>query len=177
MDDLSSRPLERTAGPFYFLALLFLVLPLVDYVMNVWPLNPGTVSWRYGALGLSGGFLLTPLLGLVMMLTGSMLFGHRGMRVMVGVVSAVLALLLALGMMLFVLDSLQVRRGVAADAMWAFDVGVIKAIVKIFTGAICSAWVALVAFRKLQDAPGRSKRTQNAPLVVGAAERAAAAND
>jgi hypothetical protein len=176
MDDLSSKPLERTAGPFYFLALLFLVLPLVDYVMNVWPLSPGTVNWRYGALGLSGGFLLTPLLGLVMLLTGSILFGHRGMRVFVGVVSAVLALLLALGMMLFVLDSLQVRRGVAADAMWAYDVGVIKAIVKIFTGAICSAWVALVAFRKLQDAPGRSKR-YDAPLVVGAAERAAAAND
>lgn len=165
MDD---KKLGRVAGPTYFLALLFLGLSALDFVMNVWPLRPGDVSWRYGAIGLAGGFLLTPLLGLVILLAASRYFGHQGVRRLTLILSAALAALLLLASLSFVLDALQMRRAVEAAQKWMFDGGVAKALVKLTTGAVSAAWVAGAAFDRGGRVSGdRTTRRDGAPLVVG----------
>jgi len=173
MSDQTSSRFDRAAGPVYFLALLFLALPLLDFVMNVWPLQLDKVNWRYGAFGLAGGFLLTPLLGLVMLMVASILFDNRRVLSMTAVLSSIVALGLILLSMAFILDSVQMRSGVPETQKRIFDAGVLKALVKDVTGAICAAWVAFGSFRSLSGALAPSKRGDGSPLVVGArAEKA-----
>jgi hypothetical protein len=169
MSEYPATPIQRMAGPVYFLAFLFLLQPLADYVSNVWPMNFGSVTWRYGAMGLTSGFLLTPLLGLVIFMITAGYLEHRGIRILTGVVSAALAIALLLGTMLFVLDSLQVRRGASDAGRLSFDIGFAKAALKIVTGAICCAWIGLVSLTKL-PAAAKSRRAEPRPLVVGASE-------
>ena len=173
MNDQTSSRFDRAAGPVYFLALLFLALPLMDFIMNVWPLQLDKVNWRYGAFGLAGGFLLTPLLGLVMLMVASILFESRRVLSITAVLSSIVALGLILLSMAFVLDSVQMRSGVPVGQKRIFDAGVLKALVKDVTGAICAAWVAFGSFRSLSGAMAPSKRADGSPLVVGArAEKA-----
>ena len=172
MNDQTSSRFDRAAGPVYFLAFLFLALPLMDFVMNVWPLQLDKVNWRYGAFGLAGGFLLTPLLGLVMLMVASILFENRRVLSITAVLGTIVALGLILLSMAFILDSLQMRSAVPVSQKRIFDAGVLKALVKDVTGAICAAWVAFGSFRSLSVlAP--FKRADGSPLVVGArAEKA-----
>jgi hypothetical protein len=173
MDDQTSSRFQRTAGPVYFLGFLFLALPLMDFVMNVWPLQLGKVNWRYGAFGLAGGFLLTPLLGLVILLASGTIYRHRRVLLVTGILSAITGVALALLSMSFVLDSLQVRSGVPAANKGAFDAGVLKALVKDLTGSVSAAWVALASFRGVGGLPATRRHAASAPLVVGArAEKA-----
>lgn len=173
MDDQTSSKFERAAGPVYFLGFLFLALPLMDYVMTVWPLQVGRVNWRYAAFGLAGGFLLTPLLGLVILLVAGLVFRHRRALQITGVVSAIAGVGLALVSMAFVLDSLQMRSGVESAQKGVFDAGVIKALVKNVTGAVSAGWVALASFRGASGVPAAKKAGASSPLVVGArAEKA-----
>jgi hypothetical protein len=173
MSDQTSSRFDRAAGPVYFLAFLFLALPLMDFVMNVWPLQIDKVNWRYGAFGLAGGFLLTPLLGLVMLMVASILFGSRRVLSITAVLSSIVALGLILLSMAFILDSVQMRSGVPESQKRIFDAGVLKALVKDITGAICAAWVAFGSFRSLSGVLAPSKRADGSPLVIGArAEKA-----
>jgi hypothetical protein len=168
MSDQTSSRFDRAAGPVYFLAILFLALPLMDYVMNVWPLQLDKVNWRYGAFGLAGGFLLTPLLGLVMLMVASILFENRRVLSLTAVLSSIVALGLILLSMAFILDSLQMRSGVPASQKKIFDAGVLKALVKDVTGAVCAAWVAFGSFRHLSSKGAAVRRADGSPLVVGA---------
>ena len=55
--------LKGLSGATYFIALLLVVLPVLDFATNVWPFQPGLAVWRYGSVGLFSGYMLTPLLG------------------------------------------------------------------------------------------------------------------
>ena len=167
MKDQGSQNLERAAAPVYFLAFLFLALPLMDYILNVWPLQVDKVNWRYGAFGLAGGFLLTPLLGLVMLMVTALWFEHRRALLMTGIVSAITALGLALLSVSFVLDSLQMRSGVPEGQTGIFDAGALKALVKDVTGILSAGWVALGSFRGRAGVGSTNRRGATAPLVVG----------
>jgi hypothetical protein len=60
---------SQTQGPrwvalgAYVFALTLVLGPVIDLITTVLPARPGDVSWRYGFLGLGGGYLQTPLLG------------------------------------------------------------------------------------------------------------------
>lgn len=168
MSEHPANPIQRAAGPIYFLAFLYLFLSLVDYLAYIWPLTPGQVNWRYGAIGLVGGFLLTPLMGLVLLLLVAGYLEHRGVRVLTGVLSGTLAIILLLGTMLFLLDALQMRGTIAEAARPSFDGTTAKAVLKMVSGAICAAWIALVSVSKLPSRAG--SRREARPLVVGASE-------
>ena len=149
---------DRAAGPVSSSPLLFLA-PLMDFVMNVWPLQLDKVNWRYGAFGLAGGFLLTPLLGLVMLMVASILFENRRVLSFTAVLSSIVALGLILLSMAFILDSVQMRRrDVPETRRGSSTQGVLKALVKDVTGAVCAAWVAFGSFRSLSGVVGPAKR-------------------
>jgi hypothetical protein len=167
MTDQTSSRFDRAAAPVYFLAFLFLALPLMDYVMNVWPLQLDKVNWRYGAFGLAGGFLLTPLLGLVILLLASAFFDSRKVLRITAVLASILSVGLILLTMAFVLDSLQMRSSVPAGQKRVFDVGVAKALIKDLTGAVSAGLVALAALR-IAKGPATARRSDGSPIVVGA---------
>lgn len=168
-EDLLAR-LRPVAPAAAFVGLLLFVVSGVDYIMTVWPLQPGSTPWRYGAVGLLGGFLLSPLLGLAMIQVHAALSGQRLMQRVVLVVALAGAVGLTLGVVSFMLDVIQLRGGVAEAERWAFDVGASKAGFKLVTGALALGWIALAARQSLAQIAGtiRPERSQRGtPLMVG----------
>ena len=169
-----TRALERVAGAGYFLAFLLIVTPAIDYATNITPWRPGSVDWRYAAVGLLSGFLLTPLLGMAL---ASLLAatGQRRARVVVGIVNVLCAAGLVILIPLYALDFLQVRASVPAADVAPFTLGGLKALAKHVTAAIAFLWLGVALLRGLPRARGRNTAARK-PLMVRP-ERTRASSD
>lgn len=93
----------------YLLALLLAISPLVEYVTMIWPMRPGDLVWRYGALGLGAGHLPNVTVGLAALLGIAYWKGHRAMFYAAALVSAAGAVLILPAMATFALDVMQFR--------------------------------------------------------------------
>ncbi len=159
--------LGRMSGAAYFVALLLVLTPAFDFVGNVLPLHPSQLDWRYGVSGLLSGFLLTPLLGMVLASAVALAGNQRGARVVVGSLNLACALALGLLVPLFVLDFFQLRASVPAGELPLFQVAGMRAIAKHVTAAFAFLWLGTACLRAL---PRRSAGV--APGVITAPERA-----
>jgi len=165
--DISMR-WERIAGAVYFVLYLMILTSLVDYVSNTYPIDPGAATWRYGALGILGQFLPTPLFAVALILLLASALYQRGHVRFVAVFSAVMALALVLGMVSFTLDAVQVRADVPMDQKGLFDFAVARSLFKLFTSAAAFALCALAGRRVLAVMAEREPRPKEGkPLVVG----------
>jgi hypothetical protein len=153
----------------YYLALLLVVTPAVDLVANVLPLQFGVVEWRYGTVGLLSGFLLTPVLGLLLASIAAASLHHSGVLRFLGVLN-VLGGVVLLGVSTFwVLDMLEVRSNVPGDARATFDIGSIKAFGKNLTVALGLVWLGIANLRlaRARRGAGRTRRgSEDAPPLV-----------
>lgn len=174
MNERSSGAFESLASPLYVLALLLVVTPLVDVLANVWPLRFGEVGWRYGTVGVSSGYLLTPLLGLG--LAGLLAITRRQrtvLRLLVWV-CLVTAVVLVIATIDFALDAMQLRHTVPVTpplARWSFDVGAVKAIFKHLTAAVALAWLGLATRRAVRALAAEDVHHAAPPLVRHGEER------
>lgn len=145
--DSRRSPLQRLAAPLYLACLLLVVLPIVDLVTNVWPLRPWEVGWRYGAVGLGSGFLLTPFLGIIAGLALARSLLQRRMLLFVSWAAGITALLLVGAAMLFALDALQVAEQIPEQGWSAFQVGAVRAVVKLILVAGALGWLSVAGLR------------------------------
>jgi hypothetical protein len=152
---------KALARPAYLLAFLFLVIPVADAVMTVWPLRFDDERWRFGAVGSFSGITLVPLLGLFVAVTVAIVLDHRRTRKLIGWVSALGALFFAVVLVVFVLDYFQTRAGVRAQFQEAMDVASYTSMIKQF--------MTIVALALLSDAGIRG------PKPVSASKKAKAA--
>ncbi len=134
--------LRRLAGPCYFIALLLVLIPATDFISNVWPLQPGDFRWRFGMTGLLAGFLLTPMLGIVLAGLVAAMTEDHGMLRLVSMVAAVGAVILVMFVALFALDVVQFRPEVPADRRGPFDFANVRSIVKHLLAAGSLGWLA-----------------------------------
>ena len=139
--------LKKLAAPAYFVAALLVALPALDFLTNVWPLQPGQAVWRYGSAGLLSGFVLTPLLGVLVALAVAAACEHGRALSVLGIVSVVVAVLFVLLTGLFVLDGLQVRASVPPQRQTQFDVGIWRAVVKYLVVSGALVWLGVAARR------------------------------
>jgi hypothetical protein len=139
--------LRRLAAPAYLIAGLLVVLPLLDFATNVWPPQPGQAVWRYGAVGLFSGFVLTPLLGLVLAMAIAAAIDQARALGVLGALSLVIAVAFVLGMGLFLLDAFQVRASVPPEGRPQFNTGIWRAAVKYVLVAAGLAWLGVAAAR------------------------------
>lgn len=107
----------------YLFALVLILSPLVDLVSTVWPPRPADLSWRYGFLGLSAGYLNTPMLGLAIAAGVAHWRESRAVMKGLGVAMMIVASVLLLVMAMFMLDVLQVRELRPEEARSALLVG------------------------------------------------------
>lgn len=107
----------------YLFAIVLVLSPIMDLTSTVWPMRPTELTWRYGFLGLTAGYLHTPLLGACLALGLAWWTERDGVLRFVGIamLASVLPLLLAMGM--FMLDVLQMRGLREADVQQAVLVG------------------------------------------------------
>ncbi len=159
---------DRIAGAVYFVLYLLILVSIVDYVSNTYPINPGEATWRYGALGILGQFLPTPLFSVALILMLGSAIYQRGHIRFVTVFSAVMAVALVLGMVAFTLDALQVRGNVPMDQQGRFDFAVARSLFKLFTSAGAFALCTMAGRRVLAVMTEREpKHKEGKPLVVG----------
>lgn len=151
---------SRITGAVYFVGLLCLLFPLVDLVTNVWPLRPSDVQWRYGAVGLGSGFLLTPLLGLALISLLATIQAKAGILRTAGVVGIAAAVVLLSVTLLFVLDALQVRVGVQEQEQWFFRTAVIRAFGKNLLGSVAFGALGIGAFKSARRAKEARKEKE-----------------
>ncbi len=140
-------PDEALAAPFYLFALLLVALPLVDFVQNVGSFQPTSVQWRFATVGLFSGYLLTPLIGIVVAITVAAIRGHGVAQRVIAVLNLVAALVLLALMAGFVLDSLQLRASVPETRRAEFGIASVRAIVKYLATVVLLVALALRAFR------------------------------
>ena len=139
--------LRRLTAPVYLIAVLLVILPILDFVTNVWPLQPGQAVWRYGTVGLFSGFVLTPLLGVLVAIAAAALAEHGRALGVMGILSLAIGVVFLLLMGLFLLDAFEVRANVPPAGKPQFDSGIWRAVVKYLAVAVAVIWMGVAARR------------------------------
>lgn len=129
-----------------------IVGPPADVVVQMPGLQFGSVTWRFGFLGLMAGATLLPILGAFLWLVTARVYDHRWMARLTGTGAALAALIMLVVLALFALDAVQVRGQVRPEVIRRFDAPVIKSIA---TQLISIAALALISFSSFK---GRSRK-------------------
>ncbi|MDH3497185.1 MAG: hypothetical protein OER21_10500 [Gemmatimonadota bacterium] len=154
---------RRLAWPGYLFALLLVVFPLGDLLVNVWPPRVGELQWRYGSIGLLSGFWLTPLFGVALGAICASVLEHRRVLRTLAVLSLIAVFVMSGLVVLFTLDWLQVRPTIPAEGKASMDVGSLKALVKHGVVAVLFVWFGVAGWQTSRP-DGRSRRPP-APLL------------
>ena len=153
------------AGPAYGVGLLFVLFPLVDVVVQAWPIQAGSPTWRYGAVGIGANYLVSVVFGMALLCYTAARSPHRRALIVLAILAVLMALVDAVAVVGFVLDGLQIRPSIPTEpprARWMFEAGMEKALFKYVAGGLVLLWVALASRRALKAMPGRS----DAPKLV-----------
>lgn len=159
--------IRRLATPILVVGLFLIILPIADFVGNVWPLRPGAADWRYGAVGILSTFLLTPLLGLLLVSISAYATERRWLLRVVGIKSLAAAIALVLIVLAFTLDALQVRQTRPIDDRWVTVVSFMLAAAKHGLATVCLLVLGVSTMRAAKDFKAPDKTDRSADVVVG----------
>lgn len=164
---MSSRhfdSLETLLGPLYFIAALLIVTPLMDFATSVLPLRVSSIEWRFATVGLMSGFLLTPLLGIVIVIALAAYADHLRFLRLLSVLNGTVAVLFVILLILFALDVIQLRSVVQEQAKGAFQTAAAKAVVKHATFIVALGWLSVRGFRASRWSVPARKRVTAVPV-------------
>ncbi len=147
MSSRSSDVLEPLLAPLYFIAMLLIATPAMDFATSVLPLRVASIEWRFATVGLLSGFLLTPLLGVVIAIALAAYAEHLRFLRVLSIANGVVALLLVVLMVFFALDIVQLRSVVQAQAKEAFQGAALKAVIKYLAFILAMAWLSVRGMR------------------------------
>jgi hypothetical protein len=160
----------RVFAPAAYLTALAMLGPLISTQIGVWdsPLV-STTSWRYGVFGLIVGnqFYLMVALGLVAAAATARL--HRAALLVVTVISVMMCLFLLVGMPLFLLDTLQLRKGMAPGMFLRVRQGAALGMAQAVLGLpvfVVMAVASWKAWRTIASTRADRSRTPS-PRIVG----------
>lgn len=173
MKPLSSPPrgLLRAA---HAAGLLFIVLPLVDYFANVLPLRLDA-RWRYGAVGLLSNYLLTPVLGALVIGLVAGFARQRRILLVVAWASAVVGVCVVAGQAIFGLDVLQLRPAVPLATRHMFTVGAAKASFKLTFMGLWLIGFGVAAMREARSLKRARGQADDSGLIIRRRDAAGAA--
>lgn len=153
--------LEMLLPPLYFIAALLIAIPVMDFATSILPLRPGSIEWRFASAGLLSGFLLTPLLGIVMAIALAAYADQLRFLRVLSIVNGVVVLIFAMLLILFLLDIIQLRSAVQAEAKSAFQAAAVKAVIKHATFILALGWLSVRGFRASRWASRTPRRVQS----------------
>ena len=150
----------------YAVATLLVLISALDFAAAIWPFLPGDAGWRYGAIGLASGFLVTPLVGVTLAALVAVEQRHAGVVRVLGFLALATGVVLLVGIVAFALDAIQVRRDAATPELRRLtELSAAKAALKLFAGACATLWLGSGLLRQ-PSAPTRSS-DEKGPLIVG----------
>jgi hypothetical protein len=144
-----------------------MVIPVADLISTAWPIQAGTLRWRYGFLGLLANVLLTPMLGAMLASLAAHQLRHLGL--LRGVSGLYLAAVLLLGgaLVVFVLDAMQLRPDIAAQQITNYRAGAAIASGKYVLGMVGLAWLGVAGFGAAAAVRADEGRRRSTAAVVG----------
>lgn len=170
MDQTSTATLQRLRWPLYLSAIGLIIIPLLDFVTSILPLQPYDIRWRFASVALLSGFLFTPLLAIMFLMVVSALAEDRTFQRVVGVLNLVLVVLLGALLVLFALDVLELRHGLPDAERVPFDMSALRATAKYGFMVVILLVLGIVGIR-VSRAPraSRASRREAVPLVTSKA--------
>jgi hypothetical protein len=166
---MSTSGERSVVGALIPVALLLILSPMADLMAALLPMRAGEVSWRFGAYGLLTNALVTPIVGLAIIEVVASLQHRRNVTATIAAMCGLLALLLVGGFALFVLDYLQLRTAVGANARGPYDSAAIKAMIVAAIESVVLLWLAITGFRAsgiADSARGHRRGGERVGLVV-----------
>jgi len=157
---------RRLVALLYVVGLLMAADQLADLLSTILsaPPAPSVAQWRFGVFGLfasrAGGLLVAE----VLLFTPAIILEHRTALRLLGALNLLLALAVLTGLGLFALDTLELRRGVAAAAAGQYTAAALRAGIVTLLGGGLLGWSGWVALRS--GAGDAARRRKSAPLIV-----------
>ena len=138
---------EVLSVPFYAFGILLIGLPLLDFFTSVFPMSFTNIQWRFATIGLLSNFLMTPLLGMGVMIVVAAIREHLVFQRVLATVNGFVALVLIALLVLFALDIVQLNATIPQDGLKSFQNAAFKAIVKHATTILVLTWLASAGWR------------------------------
>jgi hypothetical protein len=151
----------------YPIALLLILVPMLDTVPKMLPAHFGSPDWRYGAVGLLFGSIVTPIIGLTIAGAAALIARqYRGLMV-VSQVFLLLALVLVIGGVAILVDFGGISAKLSERVTPAFHAATVKTAVIAVLAAVASVWLGLGGLRVVREARVEGNGNRSAGLVVG----------
>jgi hypothetical protein len=149
---------------------MLMVVPFIEVGTQLeWSVSPGTLNWRTGAVGLVSGATLTPTFGLVVAIVTASVFEHRWVQRLLIAIAGLGAFACLALLLMFALDSVQLRASVTEAMRRPYTLAMIKAGVNLALASVALAVACVGAFRARALRAARSAPSaRNATLVVRA---------
>ncbi|MGQ0765757.1 MAG: hypothetical protein ACT4OZ_08840 [Gemmatimonadota bacterium] len=157
-------------GPAYLLAALLVATPALDFLSGIQPITMSNIQWRFGAVGLMSGFLLTPLLGIAIAMGTAQYADHGIVQRILAILNLTIAGLFLAILVAFVLDILQLNSAVEAESAGQFRSAAWKALVKHLAFIVVIGWMGVAGYRisaRTMKAT-RDRAAGPASVIVGA---------
>jgi hypothetical protein len=91
--------------PCALVGLYVVLVTLFKDAASIWPLDPGSTNWRFGALGFFLGTGSLPVLGLAMLALVAGLGDHRRLGMLAAAIGFALGVVVLVGLVVFVVDA------------------------------------------------------------------------
>jgi hypothetical protein len=162
--------------PAYLVAAMMALIPVAEFATSILPMSPSDIRWRFGAVGLFSGVIVSSIFGIFLAMVVATLARHRlALRIM-SVFAGLSAVIVVVISVMFILDLLQLRVGVTPDLLRSYTVASARALGKLGAGAVVGLVLCIGGLRVSRLLPGRgratSERTTTAsPLVAGSRSR------
>jgi hypothetical protein len=166
---LSRDILRPIRAPAYTFLIVTVTLQITDFLLNIMPMRPLAVIWRFGMLGSGANIIGNVLLLLMLFYALALALGDRRVVVGVGVFAALIAVILFLAAGSFTLDAVQLRSKIEAKAVGQFDLASGEALAKFIIEGIIAVMFAVSAFKSWRAANRdvqRGDRTNDEMLVI-----------
>jgi hypothetical protein len=165
--------IRRLRAPGYLILGIAMVLPLMDLLVQLSPLRPATLMWRFGAVGLLASAIGAPLLVLFLIFALACFSGDRKVVIACTVLASVIALFMIVGAGTFALDAIQMNRRIQATAQPRFLMASGQALLKMGLQGLAALVLAVSSFRTLKGAKSllgpRAEASPSSNLLVGRA--------
>jgi hypothetical protein len=158
---------QKVVLPAYALALIMIFFPVIDFVLQVWPPVLQQSSWRFGAVGIVSRLLITPFLGLFVILVVATWREHLRVLQAFTLLNALLVLVFLALAVVFTLDGLEVRALVTPETATRFDLTALVGLFKLSVAPALSLLYALAGW-KISRVIAHAVRTDRGPGIVKA---------
>jgi len=134
-------------GLLYVAALMVLIDQSSELVASMYPFRTSDVQWRFGAYGLIVGRTTTMVLVDIMLIVAAAGLRHRLVVRAWGLLHFLVAATILVGLTMFVLDALELRRVVRPEAATTVQLAAGRAALVALVAVVYCVWVGIAAFK------------------------------